>query len=314
MKYLQPIKLKQNYYAEIEREIKRIFDLVIYDKLFALLPHGSKELKNSFDPVYDALLNGTIYYDGSSFSGTFNARITRALKELGAKFNAPSGTFYLPDAKMPSYLKMAVGQSQLNFQALQQTILRTLNGIHTDDISDVSEIPDTYYGVVGRMNTDWEKTVQSVSVAPKLTDSQKGRISSEWGYNLDLYIRDWTQENILELRKSIAQNTFNGRRPADLIKHIQDNYQVSRNKAKFLARQETSLLMSKFHETRYQDIGITKYRWSGAQDQKERKDHLELQGKIFTWSSPPVVDHRTGRRCNPGQDFNCRCVAIPILE
>lgn len=45
-----------------------------------------------------------------------------------------------------------------------------------------------------------------------------------------------------------------------------------------------------------------------------RADHRRLNGKIFSWNAPPIVDMRTGRRGHPGDDYQCRCVAIPVFE
>ncbi|MDD0884230.1 phage head morphogenesis protein, partial [Xylella fastidiosa subsp. multiplex] len=35
-----------------------------------------------------------------------------------------------------------------------------------------------------------------------------------------------------------------------------------------------------------------------------REDHAAHDGTVFRWSDPPATGH-------PGQDYNCRCVAIP---
>ncbi|GAG93926.1 unnamed protein product, partial [marine sediment metagenome] len=71
--------------------------------------------------------------------------------------------------------------------------------------------------------------------------------------------------------------------------------------------------VSEYKQQRYLDIGITKYEWSTSNDERVRDDHKQLDGKIFSFKTPPVVDRRTGRRANPAEDFGCRCVAIPIL-
>jgi SPP1 gp7 family putative phage head morphogenesis protein len=164
------------------------------------------------------------------------------------------------------------------------------------------------------MNTDFEDVVKSVAIPPKLTSQAKEAISKSWANNLDLYIKGWADEAILKLRGKVMDNTMRGQRSANMIKSIVEEYGVSQRKAKFLARQETSLLMSKFQEERYKDVGITKYRWSGSMDKRERHDHKLLEGKIISWDSPPITNRETGARNHAGQDFGCRCVAIPIVE
>ncbi len=49
------------------------------------------------------------------------------------------------------------------------------------------------------------------------------------------------------------------------------------------------------------------YVWRTQRDAKVRGAHRIQDGRIFSWSNPPPTGH-------PGQDFNCRCQAIPYIE
>ncbi len=60
--------------------------------------------------------------------------------------------------------------------------------------------------------------------------------------------------------------------------------------------------------------GILEYRWSTSKDERVRHDHKALDTKIFSFASPPVTNLKTGARNNPGCDFGCRCIAIPIFR
>ena len=81
-----------------------------------------------------------------------------------------------------------------------------------------------------------------------------------------------------------------------------------------MARQETKLLVAEYRKNRFKQEGVTKYRWSTVLDGRERKLHRELNGKIFSWDNPPIIDERTGERGNPAEAYNCRCKAIPIID
>ena len=41
--------------------------------------------------------------------------------------------------------------------------------------------------------------------------------------------------------------------------------------------------------------------------------HKDLDGKIFEFANPPITNEK-GDRNNPGEDWQCRCEAIPIVE
>jgi SPP1 gp7 family putative phage head morphogenesis protein len=94
---------------------------------------------------------------------------------------------------------------------------------------------------------------------------------------------------------------------------------VSANKAKFLARQETSLMTTKLKETRYREAGVNEYKWktvAGSKLHPVRPSHKILEGRIFRWDDPPITTPpgEAVRRNNPGQDYNCRCFAQPIVR
>jgi len=152
-----------------------------------------------------------------------------------------------------------------------------------------------------------------------LTAQERAKIAGDWANNMDLYIQKFTEEQIKKLRKDIQQQVFKGNRRETMVKKIQDSYKVTANKAKFLARQETSLLMAKFKESRYTSAGVTHYKWrcvAGSKLHPVRPSHKRLDGKTFTWQDPPITTEADEpvRRNNPGQDYNCRCTAIPIVR
>lgn len=73
-------------------------------------------------------------------------------------------------------------------------------------------------------------------------------------------------------------------------------------------------MVSSYRELRYKDIGVSKYEWSTSRDVRVRPDHRALNGQIFDWEHPPIVNKQTGKRANPGEDYNCRCLAVPVLS
>jgi uncharacterized protein with gpF-like domain len=55
-------------------------------------------------------------------------------------------------------------------------------------------------------------------------------------------------------------------------------------------------------------------------DSRTRESHAFFNGKIYSWDAPPMGWYRTKRgivytrACNPGEDYGCRCVAMPVFE
>lgn len=122
------------------------------------------------------------------------------------------------------------------------------------------------------------------------------------------------QESLGRMQEIVLEGYKNGTPSKTIVQEIQDSYGVDKNKARFMARDQLAKLNGDITRHQQMDAGVSKYRWSTSGDSRVRDDHKELDGKVFSWDDPPIVDKKTGRRAHPMEDFNCRCVAIPIFD
>lgn len=172
---------------------------------------------------------------------------------------------------------------------------------------------------------EWKRAVKDTLGIDLLDDYYKGEFFEE-------AIRRWIAENVL-LIKSIPSETLGNMREIilgsylkgssirDIQKAIQETYNVSKRKAQLLARDQVATLNAQLTKMQQQDAGCKKYRWSDSRDGRVRDCHRELNGKVFSWDDPPEMWYETkkgrvytGRRCHPGEDYCCRCVAIPVFD
>lgn len=120
-------------------------------------------------------------------------------------------------------------------------------------------------------------------------------------------------EDTLEKMKDIVYDGFtNGKTTTRMVKEIQRAYGVSRRRAELIARDQTAKLNGQIQKAQQQDAGITEYIWCTTGDERVRKSHKNLNGKKFSWDDPPV--NSDGRRCHPGEDFQCRCIGRPVFD
>jgi SPP1 gp7 family putative phage head morphogenesis protein len=162
------------------------------------------------------------------------------------------------------------------------------------------------------MNQDVSATLP-LGVGPTLDERTAEMLRRDYTESQKLNIKNWQPEQIERLR-NMVEKYQTGPMDDSLINIIMREWGVTANKASFLARQETSLFFSKFSMNRASAAGVRRYRWSTSHDERVRVSHRELNGTIHGVDDPPVVDPRTGRRAHPGEDFNCRCAAIWVLE
>lgn len=317
---LKAVRLTLSDFEELEKRIKAAFRDVIYIPIMIDLELTPTVLMNAKgNPIAEALKEGRIRYEAGAFRGKFSSAVTKQLKALGAVWDPSAQSFKIPRGELPALINLAIVQAETNFAERLAKVQTTLSQILPEKISGLIDSVSIFKKIILKTDKEVAKTLKGVAIPPKISDKAAERIAREWAANLDLDIKRFRDDQVLALRKAVQKNFEAGNRFEELIKSIQKSYGVSERKAHFLARQETNLLISKFKETRYTEAGVTHYRWRcvvGSPAHPVRPSHKALDGKIFRWDDPPITtpDGEPVRRNNPGQDYNCRCVAVPVLN
>lgn len=110
-----------------------------------------------------------------------------------------------------------------------------------------------------------------------------------------------------KVKSAVTRAMVSGSLNKDLAVQIKAIGQTTEKRAAFIARDQSSKLNATLTRARHEDLGVKKYMWSTSGDERVRDSHAELDGQIFSYDKPPAVG-------NPGHDFNCRCVAIPVFD
>lgn len=324
---LRPLKDNDRDFEAIERKLRKIWRDTIYYPLVRELGEKTKVLKNAGESkLLKAIIDGQIQFYRGEFSGRMNAGISKELKAFGARWDAKTRTWKLPQSSLPIEVRNAISASESRFQQKLDSIDTKLAQILPEEIADSLKISDQFDATLWKVDRDFRGSLRNISIPPQVSPEQRKRIAIEWQNNLRLPIKDWTQKEVAKLRKDIRESVYAGNRRDALVKIIQSSHQSSIKKAQFLARQETRLLLTKYKQTRYEEAGVNEYKWGISNNSiapsahspwvrgQVRHDHGILAGKIFRWDNPPITNTLTGARNNPGQDYNCRCFAIPIVK
>ncbi|OOF84452.1 phage head morphogenesis protein [Rodentibacter ratti] len=111
-----------------------------------------------------------------------------------------------------------------------------------------------------------------------------------------------------KINNAVTQSVLSGGDIKDLAAQIKEIAKVSEKRAALIARDQTSKFNAALTQARHEDLGVKKYMWSTAGDERVRDSHAEKDGQIFEYANPP---EDTG---HPGHDINCRCVQIAVFD
>ena len=165
---------------------------------------------------------------------------------------------------------------------------------------------------------EWKRVVKSTLGIDLFEDYYNGgdyqRLVDDWITENVMLVKSVPSDSLSELEKIVMEGWHNSRSTKAIMKDIQKTFKTSKSKAKLLAIDQTSKLNAKLTQYQQTDAGCEEYIWSSSGDARVRDRHRELDGKTFRWDKPPIVDERTGRRAHPGEDYQCRCVAIPVFK
>jgi len=206
-------------------------------------------------------------------------------------------------------LQAAILQAKENATALKEVADARINQIlETAKLGNVfipqSEIDQ--FTAIAKNSFQTTKTNLGIDIEwnDEIASSLQNRINENYKKNFAGFTEKQAQEIRTWVHEKYASGDLTQKAAAD---YFQEQYDISAERARFWARQELSLFVSTLKVEQMNANGYRYYIWKAVMDNRTRADHEELHDTLQDTYNPPVVDQRTGRRGNPGMDFNCRC-------
>lgn len=163
---------------------------------------------------------------------------------------------------------------------------------------------------------EWKKAIRAtlgidIREDYYLGDFYKEQIEEWIRQNTDL-ISTIPNETLAKMKEIVYNGYTSGKTTTKMLKEIQRAYKVSLKHARLIARDQTAKLNGQIQRHQQMDAGITEYIWCTCGDERVRDSHKALDGKKFSWDTPPV--NSDGRACHPGEDYQCRCIGRPVFN
>ncbi len=153
-------------------------------------------------------------------------------------------------------------------------------------------------------------------------------------FNANSVVSDYLQASIADntqLIQSIASqylervetivitNMRAGMRPSKIEQQLVDQFGVTKRRARMIARDQTSKTSNGLARKRMQASGVEYFQWITSKDERVRSRHRRIANKmtayglgVYKWDNLPLSDSGEPIAC--GDDYQCRCIARPVLE
>lgn len=120
-------------------------------------------------------------------------------------------------------------------------------------------------------------------------------------------IKSIRDKSVTDIERITYEGVRSGRRAEEIAIDIKNQYGVTRNRAKVIARDQVGKFNGQLTRLRQLDAGVQAFRWSTAGDERVRPQHDMLEGQVFSWNDPPSIGF-------PGEPIMCRCIGEPLFR
>lgn len=125
------------------------------------------------------------------------------------------------------------------------------------------------------------------------------------------------EQYLSQVESIVVTNTRAGIRSSAIATQLFERFDVTRNRARFIARDQTAKVNSAVAQKRIESAGYEYFQWVTSEDARVRdrhdviSDRVTAYGKgIYRFDNPPLS--ASGQPILPGVDYQCRCIMRPV--
>ena len=146
-------------------------------------------------------------------------------------------------------------------------------------------------------------------------------MKQSWAEDNYTLITSNAKNYISKINTLTEQAIVNGMSPGKLKEEIlKATESLSDKHCKLLARDQMGKLNGQITEAQMTEVGLDMYVWSTSYDDRVRDSHAVMEGLLCRWDDASVCSYDNGKTwvsrpsgaidLHPGQDIQCRCVAL----
>lgn len=238
------------------------------------------------------------------------AQLTRETKaELVALFKSPEGEIVAAmDASIADLANSVIEKLTRKFTLLFEHAATRITGGMMKATWDIS---------TRNIDASLRETSKRVTLVP---DERTRQLMDAAAQEASGLITRVPAEYLPKVQGDVMRSITSGNGLQDLIPQLEERNVKVKNWATNVAKDQTRKAYSNVNRVRMEGVGVKKFEWihSGGGN-APREYHLKpwpqgLNGGIFSFDDPPIIDEKTGERGFPAQLPYCGCTMRPVID
>ena len=173
----------------------------------------------------------------------------------------------------------------------------------------------------------WREAAREAGRGREIYEALQGEMETKVGARVMELVRE--NAKLISSIPSDIRNQVNGEiqrlqlqglRPEAVEEYLRKRVpQLTRTRARLIARTETSKAATALTRARSEDLGVGWYQWVTSEDQRVRPSHQLMNKVLVSWADPPNPE-TLARESNDhgpyaaGDIYNCRCIPLPVIS
>lgn len=264
---------------------------------------GTRQLRGS-KLMVPAAVQQRYARDLGALVAQMTAQVSKEVKRL---FETPeAAAYFATDASIGSQSRITMNKLAEKFNALFARKAKGLATRMTDQINKAasSGVHSSLQQLSGGLS------LKGSIVTPDMVETFKAIVSENVGL-----IKSIASNYLTQVQQAVSRSIAGGNGLQDLIPALEKYEGMTHRRAHNIALDQTRKAYQNVARDKMQALGVESYMWnhSGGSNQP-REDHIEMDGNVYRFDDPPVIDENTGERGIPGQAPNCRCTMTPVFS
>lgn len=289
---ISPIPTKKEIKA-IAEEIKASFNEVIFNPLSDIT--GIDIIENSDSPILRDLDKDKIEFVDGVLKGSFSVASIKYLESLKQPYNGKKRGYKIEDTA----LLLLLSSKQASFLKVKDESLEFLRSFEEVNLGIKRQPMEQ---VVSEVSKKAISNLDDVVQQPNNQDIEDDFIDT---------VRDSSDTFIAIMTSKLINDIIKAKSTKQLVKSLNTRKGQASRKATTIATDQSFYYSGRVRRQTYQDNNVRMFKWKTKGDSHVRDSHAELNGEVFAYEDPPLVD---GVQLLPSDAFGCRCEDEPVIK